>query len=105
MLMIAAALSISLDLGRLIHGAPQTPHVECNIRTVSYRFVGDPGTEFRYDGEAFRVPASGSIELIASRKATDYLVSGRTLPLDVWPTDAFGTRTVPLPRPTPATNQ
>jgi len=73
------------------------PRVECNIKTVSYRFVGAAGTEFRYDGETFRVPAAGTIELLASKKATEYEISGKTLPLDVWPADEFGARTVPLP--------
>jgi hypothetical protein len=98
--MIAAALSLKLDLGTLIqrHKQPAVrPHVECNIKTVSYRFVGAAGTEFRYDGETFRVPAAGSIELLASKKATEYEIGGKTLPLDVWPADEFGARTVPLP--------
>lgn len=99
--MIAAALTLRLDLGSFIqkHRQPPaaTPRVECNIKTVSYRFVGAAGTEFRYDGETFRVPPAGSIELLASRKATEYEIDGKTLPLDVWPADEFGARTVPLP--------
>jgi hypothetical protein len=43
------------------------------------------------------MPATGSIELIASRNHTDYEIGGRQLPLDVWPIDQFGSRTVPLP--------
>ena len=40
---------------------------------------------------------SGWIELLSERNDKAYLASnGRTLPLDVWPIDAFGTRTVPL---------
>jgi len=100
-LMIAAALTLKIDLGSLIHRQTQpqanTPRVECNIKTVSYRFVGAAGTTFRYDGETFRVPASGSIELLAAKKATDYEIGGKNLPLDVWTIDAFGARTVPLP--------
>lgn len=101
-ILIAAALTLKIDLGSLIQRNVQkpavaAPKVECNIKTVSYRFVGTAGTEFRYDGETFRVPASGSIELLASRKATAYQIGGKTLPLDVWPIDAFGARTVPLP--------
>ena len=100
-LMIAAALTLNLDLGSLIqrHKQPAvaTPHVECNIKTVSYRFAGAAGTQFRYDGESFRVPAAGSIELLAGKKATEYQNGGKTLPLDVWPADEFGARTVPLP--------
>jgi hypothetical protein len=104
MLIIIAALSFKLDLGALLHrNAPAQvgingPRVECNIKTVSYRFVGDPGTEFRYDGETFKVPAGGEIELLASKRATDYLVGGKTLPLDVFPADEFGARTIPMPR-------
>ncbi|HKO56548.1 MAG TPA: hypothetical protein VJ276_11770 [Thermoanaerobaculia bacterium] len=106
MLLIIAALSFKLDLGALLarNSAPQVgttgPRVECNIKTVSYRFVGDPGTEFRYDGESFKVPASGEIELLASKRATEYLVGGKTLPLDVFPADEFGARTIPMPKMT-----
>jgi len=100
-LLLLAALNLQIDLGALIHRAsgPATPpSVTCHIATVSYRFVGEPGTEFRYDGDAWRVPKSGVIELIASKGAADYQFNGRSLPLDVWPRDEFGTRTVPLPR-------
>ncbi len=84
-------------LGGLAHRDASPPAVTCHIPTVSYRFVGDPGTEFSYDGETWRVPWSGWIELIASKEATEYQVNGRSLPLEVWPRDEFGTRTVPLP--------
>lgn len=96
-LVAAAAISLTLDLGRLVQKQPSNPPaVTCGIKTVSYRFTGLPGREFRYAGETFRVPASGSIELIASR-ANDYSVDGKKLPLDVWPIDEFGSRTVKLP--------
>jgi hypothetical protein len=97
-LVAVAAISLTLDLSRVFQQKqPATPPaVTCGIKTVSYRFTGQPGREFRYDGETFRVPASGSIELIASR-ASEYAVGGRKLPLDVWPIDEFGARTVQLP--------
>lgn len=97
MLILAAALSLSLDLKSLApRAAAAAPSATCNISTVSYKFVGQPGTRFRYDGGAYTVPASGTIELIASRKS-EYEFAGRKLPLAVWPQDEFGTRTVPLP--------
>jgi hypothetical protein len=69
--------------------------VTCHTGTVSYKFVGAPGATFTYAGAKYSVPASGWIELIDSGKV--YLAAnGRTLPLDVWPIDAFGTRTVPV---------
>jgi hypothetical protein len=74
------------------------PEITCHIATVSYRFIGDAGTEFRYDGDTWRIPPAGSIELVASRTATTYEVGRRLLPLEVWPRDGFGTRTIPLPR-------
>ena len=94
-----AAISVTLDLGRLLQKQATTnlPAATCGIKTVSYRFTGTPGRAFRYDGETFRVPASGSIELIASR-SPEYIVDGKKLPLDVWPIDEFGSRAVPLPR-------
>ncbi len=63
--------------------------------SISYEYRGTPGTEFNYDGENFRVPDSGVIELVSS-KAKDYVINGRTLPLNLWPKDSFGTRTIPL---------
>lgn len=103
--LIIAALNLQIDLGALIHGARradvQPPVTTCGISTVSYRFVGEPGTEFRYDGDTWRVPNTGSIELIAAKRATTYEAGGKSgLPLEVWPRDEFGTRTVPLPRST-----
>src|SRR5229473_148772 len=63
---IFAALNLQIDLSTLIHrNAEAPPGVTCHIATVSYRFVGDPGSEFRYDGDTWHVPRSGSIELIA----------------------------------------
>ena len=50
-----------------------------------------------FAGAKYSVPKSGWIELLAEREDKGYLAAnGRTLPLDVWPIDAFGTRTVPL---------
>jgi hypothetical protein len=70
--------------------------VRCHIRTVSYRFVGQPGTTFVYDGDTWRIPMSGDIELLASTVIT-YEFEGKSLPLDVGPLDQFGTGTVPVP--------
>jgi hypothetical protein len=100
MLILLLALNLHIDLGGMMHRASAptaAPSPTCHIKTVSYRFVGDPGTEFRYDGDNWTVPASGTIELIASA-ATEYQAGGKSLPLEVWPRDDFGTRTVPLPR-------
>ncbi len=100
-LLIIAAITLKLDLGALFNRTPKNPptapSVTCGIKTTSYRFVGAPGTAFRYDGETFTVPASGDIELIAAKRTTNYEYEGRALPLEVWPKDDFGTRTVPLP--------
>lgn len=97
MLILAAALSLSLELNAFTPRPAAVPATACNISTVSYKFVGQPGTRFRYDGSTYTVPAIGTIELIASRK-TEYEFAGKKLPLAVWPQDEFGTRTVPLPR-------
>ena len=74
------------------------PKVTCHHGTVSYRFVGAPGTTFRYMGETYTVPARGSIELIRDGGDTSYQFGDKTLELEVWPINEFGTRTVPLPR-------
>ena len=95
LLAFAAAIFLSVASFRAPHQFE--PQVTCGITTVSYRFVGTPGQRFSYDGETFRIPARGSIELIASKGVTTYRFSTRDLMLDVWPLDQFGTRTVPLP--------
>jgi hypothetical protein len=67
---------------------------------VSYKFTGAPGATFTYAGARYSVPPSGWIELLSDRDSKVYLAAnGRSLPLDVWPIDAFGTRTVPVQPP------
>jgi hypothetical protein len=85
----------AITLAALLHHTPATPVVTCRTGTVSYRFSGTPGAVFAYGGTRYSVPAAGSIEILADDK-TYLAANGRTLPLDVWPIDAFGTRNVPL---------
>ena len=92
----------AITLAALLHHAP-APIPVCHSGAVSYRFVGTPGATFAYEGTRYVVPPSGSIELVADSGIRVYLAAnGRTLPLEVWPIDAFGTRTVPLQDPTAA---
>ena len=97
-MLLLAAITLTLNLDKVFQRAEKPPETTCGIQTVSYRFVGEPGTEFRYAGEKFQVPVRGVIELIAERGVTEYQVASRKLPLDVWPRDEMGTRTVPLPK-------
>lgn len=97
---IAAALAAQLHLApgffqRLAAPAP-VPTTSCRIDTVSYKFVGAPGTEFAYQGKKYVIPETGSIELIADKKAEDFELAGQRTRLDLFPRDAFGTRTVTL---------
>jgi hypothetical protein len=86
----------AITLAALLHHAP-APAPVCHTGAVSYKFVGTPGASFAYEGVRYVVPASGWVELIADGGQRMYLAAnGRTLPLDVWPIDAFGTRTVPV---------
>lgn len=95
--LLVAALATQLHFGSIFHRAATTaPVPSCGITTVSYRFVGAAGTPFRYDGADYVIPESGSIELISGKNATQYEHAGRQLPLEVWPRDEFGTRTVPV---------
>jgi len=94
--MLITAFILTLNFS-FFHTTPKAAPT-CGIHIVSYRFVGEPGTEFSYGGSTYVVPASGWIELLAKRQPANYLVSGRELPLDVWPADEFGTRKVPLPQ-------
>jgi len=89
----------AITLAALLSRKPITePVVTCHHGTVAYKFVGAPGTTFRYMGEAYTVPNRGWIELIRDGGETTYQFSEKTLPLEVWPINEFGTRTVPLPR-------
>ena len=90
----------AITLAALLHHAPATPVVTCHTGTVSYKFVGTPGATFTYAGATYSVPQSGSIELVADGGKAYLAANGRSLPLDVWPIDAFGTRTVPVQAPT-----
>lgn len=89
-ILAAAALVLQMQAPSL------APNPACNIKTVSYKFTGAPGTEFRYRGAKYVVPASGEIELIADKKATQAEYAGARLQLDGYPADDFGARTVPL---------
>jgi hypothetical protein len=103
MIVAAAALTLAiqfdLDLGAFKRKAEPAPKVTCGITTVGYRFVGKPGQAFRYAGDTYVVPEEGEIELIAARHKSSYNIADKSLPLDVWPLDQFGFRTVPLPSP------
>lgn len=96
--LIIAALSLQLNVAAPAQRATaRAPRPTCHIETVAYRFVGAAGRTFQYDGETFVMPATGSIEIIADKRATEYRVASLTLPLNVWPRDEFGIRTVSLP--------
>jgi hypothetical protein len=92
-----AALVLSIKLGALLDRLrlPE-PQATCGIETTSYLFKGEPGTEFRYAGETYRLPVTGALELIATR-SNSYEVAGRRLGLDVAAADEFGRRTVQVP--------
>jgi hypothetical protein len=92
--MLIQALSLAALLS---HGQIAEPVVTCHHGTVSYKFVGAPGTTFSYMGESYSVPKRGWIELIRDGGDTTYTIAEKTLPLEVWPINEFGTRTVPLP--------
>jgi hypothetical protein len=93
----AAALVTQLHFASFFHRASvPAPTTSCRIDTVSYKFVGAPGTEFVYEGKNYSIPDTGAIELLADKKAEDFVVAGQRTRLDLFPKDAFGTRTVTL---------
>jgi hypothetical protein len=88
----------AISLAALLSRRPAAePVVTCHRGTVSYRFEGTPGTTIRYMGRTYSVPPKGFIELIGHGGDRQYDFDGRGLPLEMWPIDEFGTRTVPLP--------
>jgi len=97
---LTASMNVDLNLSVLIKRQQvQEPVATCGIKTVGYRFRGKAGQEFQYAGDKYQIPAEGWVELIADRGRTTYAISGKTLPLDVWPRDPFGFRDIPLPSP------
>jgi hypothetical protein len=94
----------AITLAALLHHAPAAPAVTCHTGTVSYKFVGTPGATFTYAGAKYSLPRSGWIELLGDGGKIYLAANGRTLPLDVWPIDAFGTRTVPVQPPATASD-
>ena len=99
---IALLLAISLNfLPGHARRSPAEPRVTCGITTVGYRFIGSPGQQFTYAGDVYRIPQSRWIELIADSSRTTYEIGGRELPLNVWPADEFGFRTVRMPEVRP----
>lgn len=90
---LTAATTLSMEQLRL----PEPPRVTCGIKTVSVLFIGEPGQPFAFDGDSYIIPLAGEIELIAGRRSKSYRVAEEKLPLDTWPLDGFGRRTVRLP--------
>ena len=99
---LTAAISIDIDLTSLVRGARRAePTATCNIKTVGWRFHGQPGQAFRYAGDTYHIPAQGWIELIADRRRNSYALDKKTLSLsEESPRDPFGFRDVTLPAPT-----
>jgi hypothetical protein len=95
---LSIVLTISLNL---VPARPRSsatePHVTCGIKTVGDRFIASPGQEFTCDGDTHRIPQSRWIELIADSSSVTYQAADRELPLEVWPLDQFGFRTVQIP--------
>lgn len=90
---------VDLDLTPLI--LKLTPkravgEITCGITTVGYRFAGPPGRKLRYAGDVYEIEQDGDVELIADKRRKTFTVDGRSLPLDVWPKNAFGFREVPV---------
>ena len=97
---LTAAIHLEVDLGSLLKAnRVKSPTVTCGIKTVGYRFSGQPGQTFRYAGDSYTIPEEGWIELIADPHKTSYRIGDRSLPLEVWPYNQFSFREVPLPTP------
>lgn len=86
---VTLAIAIHIASGHPLEAAGGKPSTSsCNVKVVSYRFVGTPGHAFEYAGRSTTIPAAGWIELLARKDVT---LAG--------PTDAFGTVTVCLNGP------
>ena len=102
MLILATVLAVSLTTAPTAASmvspkASQPAGATCGISTVGYRFVGRPGQSFTYANRTHTVPASGSIELVATRGNTSITIAGNPVPFASTRLDAFGIGTVSLP--------
>ena len=97
---LTAAISLEIDLGALIQSnRDRGPRVSCGIRTVGYRFEGEPGQKFRYAGDEYTIPEEGWVELLADRRKTTYLVNKQNIALENLSLNQFGFGVVTLPAP------
>ena len=73
-----------------LHLHPAHARVTCGIHVVSVNFSGTPGYVLSYDGEHYRLPIAGTVEVLANPRLTTYEANGRVRPLS-GPIDDFGT--------------
>lgn len=75
-LILAASLqpsiNIEIDLAPLWaahyrRAGAQPLSLRCGIKTVGYRWTGEPGRKIKYLGKTYEIGENGTLELIASR--------------------------------------
>lgn len=70
----------------------------CGIKVVSYKFVGNAGTELVYGNRSVVIPQHGAIELVAQKNQSTFKVAGKSFAIQSTTADEFGTATVELYR-------
>src|SRR5688572_1738584 len=68
----------------------------CGIKVVSYKFIGNAGTQLVYGNRSFTIPQHGVIELAAQKDQNTFQVSGKSFEIQSNTPDEFGTATVEL---------
>lgn len=63
-------------------------------KIVSYRFVGPAGSSITYANRTYAIPASGSIEVVASKEVTSYASFGSSKQIANGEIDGFGIVTI-----------
>lgn len=69
---IQPSINIEIDLAPLWaahyrRAGAQPLSLRCGIKTVGYRWIGEPGRKVKYLGKTYSIGEDGTLELIASR--------------------------------------
>lgn len=98
-MMVAAAMMMAspADAGfrsRAAKASKESLSCGSGLKIVSYRFVGPAGSSVTYANRTFKIPASGSIEVVASKEVTSYASFGSSKQIANGEIDGFGIMTI-----------
>jgi hypothetical protein len=90
-------ITIAANMNAGVFGR-KSGNATCGIKVVSYKFVGNAGTELIYGNRSVVIPQHGVIELVAQKGLNSFQVAGKSFEIQNTTADEFGTATVELYR-------